>query len=79
ALGAMVFTWIWNDYIWAITILRSDNLKPITAGLAALQGRYVTNWPIQNAGTIIAVLPTILVFLYAQKYFIKGLTLGAGK
>ncbi len=79
ALGAMVFTWIWNDYIWAITILRSDNLKPITAGLAALQGRHVTNWPMQNAGTIIAVLPTILVFLYAQKYFVKGLTLGAGK
>jgi len=79
ALGAMVFTWVWNDYIWAITLLRTDNLKPITAGLASLQGRYVTDWPLQNAGTLIAVLPTILIFLYAQKYFIKGLTLGAGK
>ena len=79
ALGAMVFTWIWNDYIWAITLLRTDELKPITAGLASFQGRYVTDWPLQNAGTLIAVLPTILVFLYAQKYFIKGLTLGAGK
>jgi len=79
ALGTLEFTWVWNDYLWAITLLRGDNLKPVTAGLASLQGQYVSSWGVQNAGALIAIVPTILVFVFLQKYFIKGLTLGAAK
>lgn len=79
ALGTLEFTWVWNDYLWAITLLRGDNLKPVTAGLASLQGQYVSSWGVQNAGALIAIVPTILVFVFLQKYFIKGSTLGAAK
>ena len=46
ALATLEFTWIFNDYLWAIVLLRSDSLKPVTAGLATLQGQYVTDWTV---------------------------------
>ena len=73
------FTWIFNDYLWAIILLSSDSLKPITAGLASLQGQYVTDWPVIVAGALIGTIPTLLVFLFLQRYFIEGLTLGSTK
>lgn len=79
AIATLEFTWIFNDYLWAIVLLRSDQLKPITAGLATLQGQYVTDWPVIVAGALIGTLPTLLVFLFLQRYFIKGLTLGSTK
>lgn len=79
AVAILEFTWIFNDYLWAIVLLRSDQLKPITAGLATLQGQYVTDWPVIVAGALIGTLPTLLVFLFLQRYFIEGLTLGSTK
>jgi multiple sugar transport system permease protein len=79
AIATLEFTWIFNDYLWAIILLRSDSLKPITAGLATLQGQFVTDWPVIVAGALIGTVPTLLVFLFLQRYFIEGLTLGSGK
>ena len=79
AIATLEFTWIFNDYLWAIVLLRSDNLKPITAGLATLQGQFVTDWPVIVAGALIGTLPTLLVFIFLQRYFIEGLTLGSTK
>jgi multiple sugar transport system permease protein len=79
AVATLEFTWIFNDYLWAIVLLRSDDLKPITAGLATLQGQYVMQWSVITAGALLAAIPTILVFIFLQRYFIEGLTLGTGK
>ena len=79
AIAILEFTWIFNDYLWAIVLLRSDSLKPITAGLATLQGQFVTDWPVIVAGALIGTVPTLLVFLFLQRYFIEGLTLGSSK
>ena len=79
AIATLEFTWIFNDYLWAIVLLRSDSLKPITAGLATLQGQFVTDWPVIVAGALIGTVPTLLVFLFLQRYFIEGLTLGSTK
>lgn len=79
AIATLEFTWIFNDYLWAIVLLRSDQLKPITAGLATLQGQYVTDWPVIVAGALIGTIPTLLVFLFLQRYFIEGLTMGSTK
>lgn len=79
AIAILEFTWIFNDYLWAIVLLRSDSLKPIAAGLATLQGQYVTDWPVIVAGALIGTVPTLLVFLFLQRYFIEGLTLGTTK
>jgi len=79
ALATLEFTWVFNDFLWALILLRSDALRPVTAGLATLQGQYVTDWPLITAGALLATLPTIFVFIFLQRYFIQGLTLGSGK
>jgi multiple sugar transport system permease protein len=79
ALATLEFTWIFNDYLWAIVLLRSNDLKPVTAGLATLQGQYVMDWTIIISGALLATIPTVLVFIFLQRYFIGGLTLGATK
>ncbi len=79
ALATLEFTWIFNDYLWAILLLQDDSLKPVTAGLSTLQGQFITNWPLIVAGSLIATVPTLLVFLFLQRYFIGGLTLGSSK
>ncbi|MFC1960800.1 carbohydrate ABC transporter permease [Chloroflexota bacterium] len=79
ALATLEFTWVFNDYLWAIILIQTDSLKPVTAGLSTLQGQYVTDWPLITAGALLATLPTLLVFVFLQRYFIQGLTLGSGK
>lgn len=79
AIATLEFTWIFNDYIWALILLRSERLMPVTAGLAKLQGQYVMDWTVITAGALLAAVPTILVFLFLQKYFIQGLTMGSNK
>lgn len=79
ALATLEFTWVFNDYLWAIILLRSDTLRPVTAGLATLRGQYNTDWPVITAGALLATIPTLIVFVFLQRYFIQGLTLGSGK
>ncbi len=79
AVSTLEFTWIFNDYLWAIMLIQDDSLKPVTAGLSTLQGQFITNWPLIVAGSLIATIPTLIMFLALQRYFIGGLTLGSGK
>ncbi|WP_127357803.1 carbohydrate ABC transporter permease [Actinacidiphila soli] len=79
ALCALSFTWIFNDLLWAITVLRTDSQMPITASLLNLQGQYVSMWNVIAAGSVIAAVPTVIVFLRFQRHFVAGLNLGAVK
>jgi multiple sugar transport system permease protein len=79
ALATLEFTWVFNDFLWALILLQTDSLRPVTAGLATLQGQYVSDWPLITAGALLATLPTMFVFVFLQRYFIQGLTLGSGK
>ena len=78
-LGILEFTWVWNNYLWAITLLKSSNLMPVTAGIANLQGQYYSDWSLLNAAALISIIPPIVLFLLLQKGVIKGLTTGATK
>ncbi len=79
AITVLEFTWIFNDYLWALILIQDDSLKPVTAGLSSLQGQFVTNWPLVVSGALLAAVPTLLVFFFLQRYFIGGLTLGSSK
>lgn len=79
AVGTLEFTWIFNDYLWALVLIRNDSLKPVTAGLASLRGQFISSWTILVAGSLLASIPTLLVFIFLQRYFIEGLTMGSGK
>ena len=79
ALATLEFTWIFNDYLWALVLIRSDDLKPVTTGLSQLMGQYQREWNVLFAGTLIAVIPTVILFVFLQRFFIQGLTMGSNK
>jgi multiple sugar transport system permease protein len=79
ALAVLIFTFIWNDYFWALVLVQSDAVKPVTTGLSALRGEWVASWQLISSGSIIAALPPVAMFFILQRQFISGLTLGAVK
>jgi multiple sugar transport system permease protein len=79
AIATLEFTWIFNDYLWAIVLLRTSELFPVNAGLSVLQGQWRMDWAVMVSGAILAAVPTIVVFIFLQRYFIEGLTLGSSK
>ncbi|HEY0804934.1 MAG TPA: carbohydrate ABC transporter permease [Pseudonocardiaceae bacterium] len=79
ALAALAFTWVFNDLLWSISVLRTDTEMPVTPALLGLQGQYVSMWNVIAAGSVIAAIPTVAVFLRFQRHFVAGLALGAVK
>jgi len=79
ALGILVFTFVWNDYFWALCLTQGDDAAPITVGVAALKGQWTTAWNLVSAGSILAALPSVAMFFAMQKHFVAGLTFGATK
>jgi multiple sugar transport system permease protein len=79
SLAALAFTWVFNDLLWSITVIRTDSKFPITSALLGLQGQYVSQWNVIAAGSVIAAIPTVAVFLRFQRHFVAGLALGAVK
>jgi multiple sugar transport system permease protein len=79
ALAILLFTFIWNDYFWAVVLTVSDSVKPVTAGLANLRGEWVSAWNLISAGTLVVAVPPVVMFFLMQKHFISGLTMGAVK
>ncbi|MBI0328615.1 carbohydrate ABC transporter permease [Burkholderia plantarii] len=79
ALAILVFTFVWNDYFWALCLTQGDDAAPITVGVAALKGQWTTSWNLVSAGSILAALPSVAMFFLMQKHFVAGLTFGATK
>jgi multiple sugar transport system permease protein len=79
ALATLEFTWIYNDFLWAVVLMSSGDKRPITSSLLNLQGTYFTDNNLISAAAILVALPTILVYALLQRQFISGLTLGANK
>lgn len=73
------FTSIWNDFLFAVTIAQNPNIQPITVGLNNLAGSYIVEWNVQMAGALIAALPTLLVYIFLGRYFMRGLLAGSLK
>jgi len=78
-LATLQFTWIWNDFLWPLIFTQSDDKRTIMIGIVNLKGQYSVAWGVQGALSLVASLPTLLVFLFFQRYFIKGMTMGAVK
>ena len=79
ALSVLMVTWIYNEFFWAIVMIKSDNKRPITSALGRLQGEYVTDFNLLAAGAIMAALPTLIIFFILKRQFVSGLTLGSTK
>ncbi|MBU5670361.1 carbohydrate ABC transporter permease [Paenibacillus brevis] len=70
---------VWEEFPWALTIINDPAKRTLPIALANFQGQYTTQWGIVFAGSLIAILPIILLFLLLQRYFIAGITAGAVK
>jgi multiple sugar transport system permease protein len=79
ALAVLEFTFIYNDFLWAIVLMKSGNKMPITSALNSLQGIFFSNNNLIAAASVLVAIPSIVVFALLQKQFIRGLTLGASK
>ncbi len=79
ALGTLQFTWMYNDFLWALVFISNGDKLPVTSALNNLRGQFFTDYNLLAAGSVLVALPTILVFLLLQRHFIAGLTLGASK
>jgi len=79
ALATLEFTFIYNDFFWALLLMKTGDKRPITSALNNLQGQFFTNTNLLAAGALLAAIPTILVYIALQKHFISGLTLGSSK
>ncbi|MFI9601345.1 carbohydrate ABC transporter permease [Streptomyces sp. NPDC052043] len=79
ALATLEFTWVYNDFLWALIFISDPDKLPITSSLNNLRGQFFTDYNLLAAGSVLVALPTILVFLLLQRHFIAGLTLGSTK
>lgn len=78
-LSVLIFTFVWNDYFWALVLSQTDAVRPVTAGLQSLKGMWVASWQLISAGSVIAALLPASLFFLMQRHFVAGLTLGTTK
>jgi len=74
-LAIFTFMWSWNDLIDPIIYLRDLDSLTVTAGLSLFQGQFVGKWPLLMAGALVSVLPMIVLFVVAQRHFVRGIAL----
>ena len=78
-LGVFAFMGSWNAFLWPLFVVRDLELMTLPVGLATLHGRWLTQWNLVMAGTVITVLPMLAVYLLAQQYFVRGVVLSGIK
>lgn len=79
AMATLEFTFVYNDFFWALFLMKTGDRRPITSFLENLNGMYYSDYSLLAAGAFLAVIPTMIVFLALQRYFVSGLSLGAVK
>ena len=76
--GIWQFTQIWNEFLWGICLTR-HTANPITVGLAQLAGGQAVSWNLPMAGSLLAAVPVLLIYIFLGRYFIRGLLAGSVK
>ena len=78
-LAVFSFMGAWNSFLWPYIMINTTEMRTITVALRAFQTDYGTEWGLMMAGSLIAVVPMLIIFLSAQRYFVRGIaTTGFG-
>jgi multiple sugar transport system permease protein len=72
-LGIVTFLWTWNDFLWPLIVISSTDQSTVQLGLASFQGAHVTKWNLLMAGNVMALAPMLIVFVGAQRWFVRSL------
>ena len=78
-LGIFTFLGNWQSFYWPLIMLTQDSMKTLPLGLLSFMGLYSTQWTLLMAGSMMMILPMIVVFMIGQKWFISGIQMGALK
>jgi multiple sugar transport system permease protein len=74
-VALFTFQFAWNDFLWALVITQSDRMRTIQLGLTLFRSQHTVDWGPLMAATTLATLPTVLLFLLFQRYFVQGIAL----
>jgi multiple sugar transport system permease protein len=74
-LAVFHFMYNWNDFLWPLLITSTTDMETLPAGLALFVGQHVVEYAVVMAGAVLALLPLFIAFLFAQKYFVRGVSL----
>jgi len=76
ALFVFGFCYFWNGFLWPMIVINSDHLKIVNTGIISIaQGYYGLHWPALMAGATLTVIPLIIIFFAAQRFFVEGITI----
>lgn len=78
-LVVLIFMWTWNEFLLALVMVQTEAMRTLPVGLAFFQGKYTSSLSLMAAGAIIVALPTILIYILFQRFFIRGMLGGAIK
>ncbi len=78
-LIVLIFMWTWNEFLLALVLIQDETLRTLPVGLAVFQGKYTATIPLLAAGALIVALPTVVVYVLFQRFFIRGMLGGAVK
>ena len=73
ALAVLTSLYSWNDLLWPLIVTPTGANRPLTVGLAAMQGQYGTDYPTLMAGALVSLAPLVLVFLLLRRQFFAGI------
>ena len=74
-LGIFAFMGSWKDFLWPLIVTNRVDMRTVEVGIANFSNLYTTDWPHQMAAAVVVMLPVVIVFIAAQKYFVKGITM----
>ncbi len=75
SLAIITFMGQWNNFLWPLVVTNSDSMRTLPVGLASFQGQYSTQWHLLMAGSVISMLPILVIYVIGQKWFVKGIAL----
>ena len=79
ALGIFTLIYTWNDFLWPLVVLRTNTMRTLVVGLATVQSEFRINYGLVMAGSVLTVLPLLVLYIIFQPYFVEGLRMGYGK
>ena len=78
-VGIFQFTNIWNDFLFGITVVPNPAAQPVTVAVNNLQGSYSVDWNVVMAGSVLVALPTLLIYVFLGRFFVRGMLAGSVK
>lgn len=78
-LAIFAFMGSWKDFLWPLIVTNRIDMRTVEVGIANFNSLYASDWPHQMAAAVIVMMPIVVVFLFAQKYFVKGITMSGMK